>query len=54
MEQRNLTTTVDPGTQPNGQAAIVATTEQRAREMAARYRCEFLDLRDYHLDAELF
>jgi type IV pilus assembly protein PilB len=22
--------------------------------MAARYRCEFVDLRDYHLDAELF
>ena len=21
--------------------------------MAARYRCEFVDLRDYHLDAEL-
>ncbi|HWG86501.1 MAG TPA: GspE/PulE family protein, partial [Candidatus Acidoferrales bacterium] len=38
--------------QPNGQA--VATPEQRARDMAARYRCEFLDLRDYHLDAELF
>ncbi|HEU5414521.1 MAG TPA: GspE/PulE family protein [Candidatus Angelobacter sp.] len=53
MEQRNLTTTVEPGTQPNGQA-VAATPEQRAREMAARYRCEFLNLRDYHLDAELF
>ncbi|HWG48745.1 MAG TPA: GspE/PulE family protein [Candidatus Acidoferrales bacterium] len=51
MDQRNLTTTVDPGAQPNGQ---IATPEQRAREMAARYRCEFVDLRDYHLDAELF
>src|SRR5689334_5264569 len=51
MEQRNLTSTVDPGAQPNGQ---IATPEQRAREMAARYRCEFVDLRDYHLDAELF
>ena len=42
---------VEVGAQPNGQAA---TPEQRAREMAARYRCEFVDLRDYHLDAELF
>src|SRR6201994_3191326 len=30
------------------------SAEQKAREMAARYRCEFIDLRDYHLDAELF
>ncbi|HEV7551193.1 MAG TPA: GspE/PulE family protein [Candidatus Angelobacter sp.] len=29
-------------------------TEQKAREMASRYRCEFVDLRGYHLDAELF
>ena len=29
-------------------------TEQRARDLATRYRCEFIDLRDYHLDAELF
>jgi len=29
-------------------------SEQRTREMAARYRCEFVDLHDYHLDAELF
>ena len=29
-------------------------SEQKARDMAARYRCEFVDLRDYHLDAELF
>jgi type II secretory ATPase GspE/PulE/Tfp pilus assembly ATPase PilB-like protein len=29
-------------------------SEQRARDLAARYRCEFVDLRDYHLDAELF
>jgi len=33
---------------------LVEGTEQKAREMAARYRCEFVDLRDYHLDAELF
>jgi type IV pilus assembly protein PilB len=29
-------------------------SEHRAREMATRYRCEFVDLRDYHLEAELF
>ena len=29
-------------------------TEQRARDLAARYRCEFIDLKDYHLDPELF
>ncbi len=28
--------------------------EQRARELAQRYLSEFVDLRDYHLDAELF
>ena len=42
---------VEVGAQPNGQAA---TPDQRAREMAARYRCEFVDLRDFHLDADLF
>jgi type IV pilus assembly protein PilB len=29
-------------------------TEQRARDLATRYHCEFIDLRDYHLDPELF
>ncbi|HZE80515.1 MAG TPA: GspE/PulE family protein [Candidatus Polarisedimenticolia bacterium] len=33
---------------------LVEGSEQKARDMAARYRCEFVDLRDYHLDAELF
>jgi type IV pilus assembly protein PilB len=28
--------------------------EQWARDIAARYRCEFIDLHSYHLDAELF
>ncbi|HET9183525.1 MAG TPA: GspE/PulE family protein [Candidatus Angelobacter sp.] len=51
MEQRNLSTIVELAAQAAGQAG---TPEQRAREMAARYRCEFVDLRDYHLDAELF
>jgi type IV pilus assembly protein PilB len=42
---------MENGVQINGQEN---GSEQRAREMAARYRCEFVDLRDYHLDAELF
>jgi type IV pilus assembly protein PilB len=33
---------------------LLEGAEQKARDMAARYRCEFVDLRDYHLDAELF
>src|SRR5689334_1230343 len=51
MEQRNTTTTIETAIAPNGQNA---SAEQRAREMAARYRCEFIDLRDYHLNPELF
>src|SRR6185312_2457482 len=52
MEQRNTTiTTIETAVAPNGQSA---SAEQRAREMAARYRCEFIDLRDYHLNPELF
>jgi type IV pilus assembly protein PilB len=45
------TITTENGIQISGQEN---GTEQRAREMASRYRCEFVDLRDYHLDAELF
>ncbi|MGZ4840578.1 MAG: GspE/PulE family protein [Candidatus Angelobacter sp.] len=33
---------------------LLEGSEQKARDMAARYRCEFVDLHDYHLDAELF
>src|SRR5215813_1235980 len=50
MNQKNLTVT-ESNTPSNGQAD---SSEQRARDLAARYRCEFVDLRDYHLDAELF
>ena len=49
MEQRITATTIETATPANGNSA-----EQRAREMAARYRCEFIDLRDYHLNPELF
>ncbi len=51
MEQRNTAVTVENGV---AQLASTASPEQRARELATRYRCEFVDMRDYHLDAELF
>src|SRR5215469_2620927 len=51
MDQKNLTLVEASNALLNGQGD---NSEQRARELAARYRCEFIDLRDYHLDAELF
>jgi type IV pilus assembly protein PilB len=50
MERKSLTT-METNTPING---VVEGSEQKTRDMAARYRCEFVDLRDYHLDAELF
>jgi type II secretory ATPase GspE/PulE/Tfp pilus assembly ATPase PilB-like protein len=50
MDRKSLTT-MEATTPING---LVESSEQKARDMAARYRCEFVDLRDYHLDAELF
>src|ERR1700743_1180181 len=50
MDQKS-SITVEPNVILPGQ---FENAEQKAREMAARYRCEFIDLRDYHLDAELF
>jgi len=50
MDRKSLTT-VETNIPING---LVESSEQKARDMAARYRCEFVDLRDYHLDAELF
>jgi type IV pilus assembly protein PilB len=50
MNQRNVQPIID-ASQPNGQGVA---SEQHARELAARYRSEFIDLKDYHLDAELF
>jgi type IV pilus assembly protein PilB len=50
METRNLTSILENAAPANGQPSA----EQRAREMAARYRCEFVDLRDYRLDPDLF
>jgi len=51
MEQRTASPAIENGISANGQPVNL---EQRARDLAARYRCEFIDLRDYHLDAELF
>jgi type IV pilus assembly protein PilB len=51
MNHRNPQSTTTNGAPANGQGD---GSEQRAREMAARYRCEFVDLHDHHLDAELF
>jgi type IV pilus assembly protein PilB len=50
MDRKSLTV-METNTPING---LLEGTEQKARDMAARYRCEFVDLRDYHLDAELF
>ncbi|OFW28181.1 MAG: pilus assembly protein PilB [Acidobacteria bacterium RIFCSPLOWO2_12_FULL_60_22] len=35
-------------------AEDAATEERRARQLATRYRCEFIDLHDYKIDHELF
>src|SRR5437660_3045240 len=51
MNQKNLQPAIENGPQGNGTAMA---SEQRARDLAARYRSEFIDLHDYHLDAELF
>jgi type II secretory ATPase GspE/PulE/Tfp pilus assembly ATPase PilB-like protein len=50
MDRKSLTV-METSLPING---LVEGSEQKARDMAARYRCEFVDLRDYHLDAELF
>jgi type II secretory ATPase GspE/PulE/Tfp pilus assembly ATPase PilB-like protein len=49
MEQKNVIP-IPEGLNANGGAG----GEQWARDIAARYRCDFIDLRNYHLDAELF
>jgi type IV pilus assembly protein PilB len=51
MNQKNIPTVIENGAAAHGNGLV---TEQRARDLATRYRCEFIDLRDYHLDAELF
>src|SRR5215831_10555490 len=51
MNSRNPIPAAANGVQANADAAA---GEQRAREVAVRYRCEFVDLRECRLDAELF
>ncbi|HEY6349012.1 MAG TPA: GspE/PulE family protein [Candidatus Angelobacter sp.] len=51
MNQKNLQAAIDSALGGNGNGLF---SEQRARDLAERYRCEFIDLRDYRLDAELF
>ncbi|HKE31414.1 MAG TPA: ATPase, T2SS/T4P/T4SS family, partial [Candidatus Angelobacter sp.] len=51
MNQKNIQSTVESSLTGNGSGVF---SEQRARDLADRYRCEFIDLRDYRLDAELF
>jgi type IV pilus assembly protein PilB len=50
MNQKNLQAAID-STLGNGNGVL---SEPRARDLAERYRCEFIDLRDYHLDVALF
>jgi len=38
----------------NGRPAEVADEEARARDLARRYRCEFVDLRNFHIHHDLF
>jgi type IV pilus assembly protein PilB len=51
MVQRNVQPAALDAAQPNGQGVA---SEQHARDLAARYRSEFIDLQNYHLEAELF
>jgi len=51
MNQKNAQSTVESSLTANGSGLF---SEQRARDLAERYRCEFIDLRDYRLNAELF
>src|SRR5882762_9251928 len=50
MNQRNVQPVAEP-IPSNGQ---LAAGEQQARDLATRYRSEFIDLQNYHLEAELF
>ncbi|HEY6253526.1 MAG TPA: GspE/PulE family protein [Candidatus Angelobacter sp.] len=51
MNQKNLQAAIDNTLGGNGNGLF---SEQRARDLAERYRCEFIDLRDYRLNADLF
>jgi type IV pilus assembly protein PilB len=51
MNQKIQNANSESAAQANGHGAA---NEQRARDLAQRYRSEFIDLRDYHLEADLF
>ncbi|HEY6968812.1 MAG TPA: GspE/PulE family protein [Candidatus Angelobacter sp.] len=51
MDQKNVQHGIDSSLPGNGSGVF---SEQRARDLAERYRCQFIDLRDYRLDADLF
>ena len=51
MSQRNVQPAAFDPSQPNGHGV---SSEQHARDLAARYLSEFIDLQNYHLDADLF
>src|SRR3990170_4206157 len=46
--------TVTSKTNPGLELQDLASEEQRARELAARYRCEFIRLHDHKIDPDLF
>src|SRR3990172_11797734 len=46
--------TVTSKTNPGPEVQDLASEEQRARELAARYRCEFIRLHDHKIDPDLF
>jgi type IV pilus assembly protein PilB len=53
MVEQRTTDAVVTGTGVPASAGSTVSEEVRARELAQRYRCEFLDLSDFHLDASL-
>jgi type IV pilus assembly protein PilB len=53
-EKKSLFVNGSRVTSGNGGATDAAGEEQRARDLARRYRAEFVDLHNYHMDHELF
>src|SRR6266850_1834459 len=55
METERQTEILKQGNGSNAPAAIgAATEEERSQQLAERYRCEYINLRDYKMDHELF
>jgi type IV pilus assembly protein PilB len=53
-ERASLTAKAVNGQEPESPAAGGANEEQRSLQLAERYRCEFINLRDYKIDHDLF